>query len=152
MIAILKVSAITFLTVACLVITCLSAKTSNNDLDLLNGEWQAQSLEIEGESASPEAVKSIQVTIKNDRMVVRLDTEYYRAKEAVFKIDSTKSPKHIDISPIDEQSKFVSGIYEAKNESLKVCLNLNSNAKRPDKFEAKPDSGRVLIVFKKLKQ
>src|SRR5688500_9437343 len=134
MIAILKVLVITSL-----VMGCLSTKKSDNDKDSLNGLWQAEYLEMEGQAASPEAVKSILITVKGNRVLVRLDGENSHEKEALFKIDSTKSPGHIDISPIDGEAESVLGIYEMGKNTLKVCLKANSGVQRPNKFETKPN-------------
>ena len=146
MIAILKV-----LVIISLATSCLSTKTLNSEIDTLNGVWQAEYLEIEGQAGSPEAVKSILVTVKGNKLFVQLDGENSRAKEVLFKIDSTKSPGQIDISETGGQTESVLGIYELSKDTLKVCLKANSGAPRPDKFETKPKSEQILIQLKKIK-
>ena len=145
MIAILKVLVITFLATS-----CLSVKSADNRKDSLNGLWQAQSLEINGETAS-DPVESIHVTFTNNRVFVQLDGRYSRGKEGLFKIDQSTSPKQIYVSSIDDPSQSVLGIYEVNDDTLKVCFTLDNNTNRPDKFETRPDSNKVLVVFKKLK-
>lgn len=135
MIAIIKTASMTFLTAMCSATLCLPVQSSKKDMELLNGDWQAQSMEIDGQAASPGEARSIRVTYKNDKLLVQLDPEYYPAKEVLYKIDSTKSPKYLDISPLDEPSESASGIYELDNDNLKVCLNLNSSAERPGEPE-----------------
>jgi uncharacterized protein (TIGR03067 family) len=145
MIIILKMLAITSLAISC------SSTKADGNADSLNGVWRAEYLEIEGKAASPEEVKSIFVTVNGKRLLVRLDGENSRAKEALIKIDSTKSPGHIDILPADGQAESVLGIYELSKNTLKVCLKADSGTRRPDKFETNANSEQILIVFKKLR-
>lgn len=122
---------------------------NNNHESLLNGLWEGESLRVYGETAPVEAARSIRVFIKNDRMFIKVNLFNRRETECLFKIDETKSPKQIDITSADDSSKSALGIYELNGTTLKVCLKLEADGKRPDGFAAEKDSQTVLMEFKK---
>lgn len=70
----------------------------------------------------------------------------------VFKLDSTKKPKEIDI--LDESGKKNEktklGIYEIDGDTYKFCL-APANKPRPTDFTSKGGTGRSLSVMKRQK-
>lgn len=115
----------------------------------LQGVWQAQSLEADGEPAPAKAVEKMRFTFKGDKVLVRGNFRDDREEEGSYTIDASKSPKQIDLT-LPQAPKAALGIYEVKGGELKVCLrHVVSDEGRPTEFATKPGTKLVLIVFKK---
>ena len=69
------------------------------------------------------------------------------AIEGSLTLDATKQPKTIDL---DVNGRVLKGIYELDGDSLKMCYNLNDEA-RPTEFVSKPDSGLIVVVHRREK-
>jgi uncharacterized protein (TIGR03067 family) len=69
-------------------------------------------------------------------------------------VDATKSPKTIDIEIIENadelKGKTLKGIYEIKDDLMTVNVTIEGS-ERPTDFTCKPDSGRLLQKFQKIK-
>ena len=122
-----------------------------DDKDSLQGVWLAQSMESDGNSAPKEAVERMRFTFKEDTLLVKGNFNDDREEQCTYKIDAKQSPKHLDFTP-PKQDKPILGIYEIKDDQLKLCLRHGgSSGGRPSEFSAKRDSGMVLMVFKRNK-
>jgi uncharacterized protein (TIGR03067 family) len=110
----------------------------------LEGTWAAVSAETEGVKGTEEFIKNFTLVFKEDMVTGR-----HKAK---YEIDPTKKPKTIDVTPSEgpEKDKTIEGIYELKENELKVCIAMPGK-ERPTAFESKPGSGTVLLVLKKEK-
>ena len=130
-----------------------TAKTTD-DKKLLQGLWQAQSVFVGGKDVSEEAAKFMQFIFKDDKLIVKGNFGKDSAEECAYKIDSTKSPKHLDILP-PSQSQPVLAIYELNNNELKVCIRRPPSPKesgeRPKTFETESDANLTLVIFKQQK-
>jgi uncharacterized protein (TIGR03067 family) len=71
--------------------------------------------------------------------------------EATFTLDSSKSPKTIDLKATsgDDKGKIFLGIYELIGPDFKLCLG-PPNAARPTEFTAQPNQS--LIVMRRWKE
>jgi uncharacterized protein (TIGR03067 family) len=89
-----------------------------------------------------EYVKSIalKMTFDGDKVSAKSMDE---TKDGTFKVDPTKKPKEIDITVGGKASK---GIYELKDDTLKICV---SDGDRPTEFVTKAGTKAGLITFKK---
>lgn len=67
------------------------------------------------------------------------------------KLDSSKSPKEIDLTHRSEVGPTWPGIYEINGDDMKICLDLEGKA-RPTEFKTKPGSKQLLLVLKRKKQ
>jgi uncharacterized protein (TIGR03067 family) len=122
-----------------------------DDSDSLQGIWTAQSMEADGKAAPANAVSRMRFTFQGKKLLVKGNSPDDREEQCSYKIDTTKSPNCLDFTPTKEK-KTVLAIYEVKEDELKVCLrHEGSPGGRPTEFSTKPDSGLVLIVFKKAK-
>jgi uncharacterized protein (TIGR03067 family) len=120
--------------------------------DALQGVWVAKSMKADGKPAPKEAVKRMRFTFDGDKLLMRGNSKTDDSEEeATYVVDAEPSPKHLDFTPPNADTP-VMAIYEIKGDELKVCIrHAKSSEGRPTKFESKPNSRLVLIVFKKQK-
>jgi uncharacterized protein (TIGR03067 family) len=111
----------------------------------LQGAWRLVSVDTEGEPANlpdPEPV----LVIEGERVLY--------GGEAIARIstDATTSPKVIDMR-FNNPERIYEGVYAAKNDSLKVCLNAYTEGvkERPDAFSVKEHPAWRLLSFERVK-
>ncbi len=116
--------------------------------DKLKGTWTVESSERKGQAS--EEGKDAEVTFEGDKITVK--TAEGKEHKGTYKIDPTKKPKTIDITPSggDNKDKVHLGIYELDGDTLKVCYN-HPDKERPTAFSTKADSEEVLYVLKRKK-
>ena len=135
-----------------LLISHPAAIAGEDAADSIQGVWIAKSMEANGKSAPEEVVNRLRFTFKDDKLLVKGNFDDGREEECSFTIDPERSPKHLNFSPPREK-KPVLGIYELKNDELRLCMRHgNSSEGRPTEFATKEGTELVLIVFKKLKE
>jgi uncharacterized protein (TIGR03067 family) len=117
-------------------------------LKKLDGNWQVISLEVDGQKTSADETKLFKVTIKNGSYTLK--NQDNTVNEGTLKIDASKKPMTIDITPKkgDNAGKVMPGIIEIEGDTQKVCF-VGPDKDRPTKFVA--ESGTTLIVYKKEK-
>ncbi|MBX9583807.1 MAG: TIGR03067 domain-containing protein [Gemmataceae bacterium] len=127
------------------------AEKPNKDLEPFQGIWQVVSIEQDGMPVPEEATERLTLVVKGNERVLKQGGEV--ASKGTFKVDAGKKPKTIDIEVSDGPlaGRTILGIYEVKDDTLKVCLAITDDGKRPDDFTAKEGTGRQLQVFKKEK-
>jgi uncharacterized protein (TIGR03067 family) len=120
-----------------------------SDLDLMQGKWDVIRAVDNGESLPGEVLSRIKVTITQETMQVEVEGE----KEAIaFKIDPSKKPKIIDLSPATgtRKGKTFPGIYQVTETDLKICGNENEmNSDRPKDFNADKGSGHSALFLRR---
>jgi uncharacterized protein (TIGR03067 family) len=126
---------------------------SANDAKDLQGAWQAVGLEANGEKSPDDQVKELKIVFKGDEVfVVKASGNDPKNK---FKLDSSKTPKTIDVIPIDGQDKGTihAGIYSLKKGRLTLCINIfgKDPALRPTEFKTKASDGVGLITLERAK-
>ncbi len=111
----------------------------------LNGTWKVDSIVQDGQKMDAEEAHKWVVTMDGDKYVVKVDGQIL--EEGKIKIDPSKSPKHIDISPTtgNDAGSTRKGIYEVKGDEQKICF-APPDQERPKEFSSKEGSGRLLIV------
>jgi uncharacterized protein (TIGR03067 family) len=117
------------------------------DMKLLEGRWTLTSSVIDGEKKEGDDAKG-EVTFSDGKFEAQAgDGTVHKGS---FTIDPTKSPKTIDSVPSegDAAGKTHYGIYELKDDSLKICI-ATEGGERPTDFEG--GSGRILLVYKRAK-
>lgn len=123
---------------------------AKKDLEPFQGTWQVVSLETDGKAVPEEHTKGLTLVVTGNERVLKQDGEV--KSKAMFKVDPAKKPKAIDIEVSDGPlaGRTIRGIYEVKDDTLRVCLAIGDD-ERPDGFSAKEGSGRQLQEFKKQK-
>jgi uncharacterized protein (TIGR03067 family) len=136
------------------VVLCLLAADkddpSRKDHDRMQGEWAAERFVSNGTALENDDAQAYFRTIKGDTYTV------FRFRKKVgsgtFKLDATKTPKHIDLVPANmPKGTVIQGIYKLDNDTLTLCYAAPGK-KRPAAFESKEGSGDTLTVWKKEKK
>jgi len=129
-----------------------AGRTAAADNDSLEGVWVATDMTADGKPAPADAVKRMRFTFKADKLLVRGNFDNDVEEECGYRIDAAKSPKQLDIQPPKEKQPILA-IYDLKGDQLQLCLRHGgSSGGRPTEFASKPDSGLVLLVFKRSKR
>jgi RNA polymerase sigma factor (sigma-70 family) len=120
------------------------------DREKLQGEWQAVEVELRGEKAPAELSKRFRILFKGD--VIALTTPQEESK-GEFKLDSRKSPKQIDITPLDGPlaGKTIAAIYSLDRAVLMICLPEAFKApdQRPQAFKTGEGNGQLLLKLRR---
>jgi len=120
------------------------------DMKLLQGIWLMQSFESNGNPLPAEQAQKIKVTVNGDKYIVDLGDRQF---EATFTIDSTKKPKHIDVTMVmDEQKAVTLGIYDVTKYTFKICRTMEAGRDRPTEFKTKEGSATVMAVYQREKK
>jgi len=123
---------------------CPASADDKKDQDALQGTWAVVSATRGGKPND---------SIKNDKLVfegttVTVKTASGRDEPATFKLDSSKSPKTIDIMPKEGDQK-IQGIYKLSGDMLEICFNRDE---RPTEFKSAEGSRNFLVVLKREKK
>ena len=135
-----------------LVGTPTAADNPNGDPTRIQGTWKVISTQDNGRKPPPDAIRNLSMVITKDRMAVKDGDK--TVSEMFYILDSSKKPKWIDLARVrgGEQTKPLFGIYELKDDSLKICFDESGEGERPTAFESKPNSvNDVLIILQRKK-
>ena len=126
-----------------------------DDLQKLQGTWLTVSLVSEGktvvdEKLPPKPGPVTKLIYEGNKWIVKVGDK--TVATGTVKIDSTKTPKEIDIldesGAINDKSKLA--IYELEGDTYKYCI-APAGKPRPTEFSAKEGSGNALIVSRREK-
>jgi uncharacterized protein (TIGR03067 family) len=129
---------------------------SKSDRDKLQGAWLTVSLINDGKTLvddkSPTKPGPATVLIyEGEKWIIKVGDK--AVASGVFKVDSTKKPKEIDIfdesGMTNAQTKL--GIFELDGDTYRYCL-APAGKPRPTEFASKPGSGHSLGVSKRGKR
>jgi len=118
---------------------------SKKDLDKLQGVWQIQSRQEDGQDDKPRELGKVRITIAGNKITVDEDG---MVSEGSFTIDAGKKPAQIDLVPPKADEGKNLGIYQVEGDTLKLCYG-RPGADRPTEFATKAKSKHVLMIFKK---
>lgn len=120
------------------------------DLKKLEGTWTFDSVEAGGNKLPAEQFKTMSVTMEGTKYSVKLNDMVVEA--ATQKIDSSKSPKTMDVTVTEgpNKGKVYLAIYEINGDTLKVCFDPEGK-KRPTEFKGDVGS-QTLVVHKRVKK
>lgn len=127
------------------------AQPSEEAQKALHGTWTATRAERDGKGA--DEVVGHRLSFSGKRFAIRLK-DGKPLHEGTFRVDPSTQPAAIDFDhtkgPL--KGKAWKGIYALEGDTLTICDNAPNLAKgRPVAFEAKPESGHVLITFRRSK-
>jgi uncharacterized protein (TIGR03067 family) len=110
----------------------------------LEGTYRVSVMEKAGKTAPKELTATVKVTLKGEELTFKIGDEEKKAK---IKVDSSKTPNTIDISPTDgpEKGKNFPGIYKFDKGDL--TLAFTEKGDRPKGFTVEGDV--VLLKMKK---
>jgi uncharacterized protein (TIGR03067 family) len=106
----------------------------------LAGTYKAVSVLKDGKEAPPDVVAGFGVKIEKDEITFSVKGKEFPAK---LKVDPTKTPAHLDLSPADgpDKGRTFPGIYRVEKGEL--VLAFTEKTVRPTDFAGGPD---VLVV------
>jgi uncharacterized protein (TIGR03067 family) len=67
-------------------------------------------------------------------------------------MDPGKTPKAIDLTVTEgpQKGQTFHGIYKLEGDTYSVCPNVEPGKDRPTEFATRPDSGLMLVVWKRV--
>ena len=115
----------------------------------LDGAWTAVAAEREGKSA--DELRGHMLAFVRDTFVIR-GADGKTLHRGTYKVDDAKKPAHIDFrhSEGELNGKTWLGVYALAGDTLEIADNAVDMTKpRPTQLATKPDSGHVLLTFKR---
>lgn len=115
-------------------------------LKKLEGRYKAVQMEKASGSAPKELIDSLTITIKGNKLTLKLGDE---EKSAELKIDPDQMPPHLDILPLDpdNKGKTFRAIYRLDKDELVIVVS--ERGERPKEF--KPEGDAVLLKLRREK-
>jgi uncharacterized protein (TIGR03067 family) len=119
-------------------------------LAALQGAWTIAALEVNGVDVPAKKLEGTTLTIKGDQYVVTMKD---RTFANAIKLDPSKDPKEIDMTPTDGDKKDLvhKGIYRIEKDTFKICRGLNPELARPNQFATWPNTDYFVITWKRVK-
>jgi uncharacterized protein (TIGR03067 family) len=133
-------------------LVCLHAdekeKPKGNDLDRLQGIWRVVSLTEKGVAIAKEATDAMEIVIDKDTFTASAKGEILVKYQ--LKLDTTKTPNHIDFKHLIGESKggVEPGIYRFEKERIRMVLDEDRKG-RPSAFEGKETSSYSVILLER---
>jgi uncharacterized protein (TIGR03067 family) len=120
--------------------------TAKQELSKHQGTWAVKSSIFDGQPASAELVKSIEMIVTDDHVVWKRDGKSFAGTKIV--LDPSARPSAIDVIPDGGRymGEHVLGIYRFERETLSICMAAPGKP-RPTAFTADKGSGWTLRVF-----
>lgn len=124
---------------------------TKKDRMLLEGTWQAVSLEVNGEKSDPADARKISV-INGADGIWSLRSEGQEVARGTNSLDATKSPKTVDLIPLDGEKKgeLYLGIYEISEKTRRLCFAPPLMA-RPTEFATQTGNQWIFVTFERVK-
>jgi uncharacterized protein (TIGR03067 family) len=118
---------------------------ADKDEKAILGTWIVTKAEREGQP-DDRAVGSITLTFEKESKV-KYQRQSEDAKTGTYKLDTTKSPRQLTITPGDG-NRGTTGIYKVDGDELTICMP-RAEAELPTEFATKAGSKTMLIVLKR---
>lgn len=120
----------------------------------IDGDWVVSKAERDG-TADDKPVGD-KVSFADGKMTIVPDEDPDRVQTAIIKLDSSKAPKQLDLTPErrqdpDDEPLIVKGIYKVEDGKLTILLT-PPKGERPGDFKAAPGSRAFLIVLERPKK
>ena len=117
---------------------------------LLAGTWDVLEMVDDGETLSRDLIRSKLAAGGRIRVVNRsfeiVNPDTGEARTTAFRIDPSQNPRRIDV--ISRDDRILRGIYRFEGDELVICQQSKPEEPRPDTFEARAGSGRMLLRLK----
>ncbi len=125
-------------------------KGIREELQRLQGGWQIELLEENGEKLSAADLKGRTILFGKDAFFMRRNNAVVQI--GILKLDPSKSPKTANAVIVQGEGKgdIMLGIYELQGDELKLCFDKDGQ-ERPKEFKTAPKTGQMLIVLKRIR-
>lgn len=119
------------------------------DRKKMEGTWRVISYQKDGKKTPAEQLEKTR-SIFNADGTAMVQREGKTIAQGNIKIDPSKKPKQSEAIYTEGElkGKTVLGIYDIDGDNMKICFSLPGKD-RPTEFSSKPDSGQVLITYKR---
>ncbi len=121
---------------------------AKQEIAKFQGTWKFVSMGVEGNRKPVEQLFKYTVVVEGDRWTVS-EADRIVARFTI-NLDPVKTPKTIDLVDTEKKS-LIRGIYRFEGDALTVCDRFAEKGDRPTEFSAKPDSGALQFVLKRVK-
>ncbi len=130
--------------------TSAIASAQASALASLQGAWNLIAVTDEGSTAPPDALRGAQAIFAGDKMTL-VSPDGKDRTEYSIKLDSTKSPKEIDLTPLAGSFKgqTAKAIYDLQGDTLRICQPEQPSQPRPTSLSAPAGSKLNLMTLKK---
>jgi len=131
-----------FLIFATMIVVSRSEAAADTDADMLQGEWELVSVEIQGKTLPALAGKGGSIVFAKDGKLIWKDPGKPE-RIGKYKIDASQAPKQIDLTT-SKEGEAIPGIYELDGDKLKMAFSAaGAKGKRPRAFQGE----KVMIVL-----
>ncbi len=116
----------------------------------MSGTWVPTAAELDGEKLPETVYKTIKLVLKDEKYTVTVGKQ---VDEGTVKLDLETDPTGMEIKGTKgpNEGKTIPAIYELKDDTLKVCYNLDGE-KRPKEFKTTAGSNYYLVTYKREKE
>lgn len=120
------------------------------ELELLQGTWKFEAVELDGRKIDVEPLKDIVRIVDGHDITWKNKDEVIARTTITF--DPTKEPKTMDSTFVDgeNQGKTMLGIYEIDGDEFRICA-AQFDRVRPTEFASPPGSGTLIFKAKRVK-
>jgi RNA polymerase sigma factor (sigma-70 family) len=133
------------------------ADKPEGDKDAIPGVWQVTSVQVDGKEAPDEGefkkIKAAKWVFTADKVTVR--TEGEKDAPATYRLDPSKKPKELDVTPEEgpnnEKGKVMPAIYSLEGDVLKICAHGPEDGPRPTELATKEGGKTILLTLKREK-
>jgi uncharacterized protein (TIGR03067 family) len=139
----------TVLAGACLVAVSLADEKQSASKQPLEGDWQLQSVEINTQALPEDKLQSGRLVVRGERYSLTLDQSRV---EMTLKLLAGTRPSAMDLTVAEgeDKGKTFHAIYKLEGNTLTVCRSIHPDQPRPSEFGTKPDTGLMLVVWKRI--
>jgi len=138
------------LPIACLLLqTTIWGETAKEDRKMIEGAWLPVEAELAGQKFPDETLKMMKLTMTDGKYTVKVGD---LLDKGTYKLDPAAKPRAVDITGSEgpNKGKTLLAIYELKDDSLRVCYDLEGK-KRPTEFKTEKDTKQFLVTYKREK-
>jgi len=113
----------------------------------LEGTWSLSSAVMAGKPFPEQLIKTMSLTMRDGRYTVMVGQV---KDEGTAKLDSSKTPKTMEITGTDgpNKGKTLLAIYKIDGDSLTICYDLSGKA-YPTEFKSKAETKLFLVEYKR---
>jgi len=119
------------------------------ELKKFEGTWAVVSTAKGGKKAELGKSDSLRIILKGTTYKLQFNGKV--VDEGTFKVDPTKTPKWLDITPAKGQGKTIRGVYELKDDTYTVCT-AGYDEERPTALKSEPGNNNFLQTAKRVKE
>ncbi len=115
----------------------------------MTGTWIPSAAELDGEGLPKRVFETIKLVIKDEKYTVTVGEQ---VDEGTVTLDLESDPTGMEIKGTKgpNDGKTIPAIYELKDDTLKVCYNLEGK-KRPKEFKTTAGSKHYMVTYKREK-